>query len=85
MPKILVVSHSAWIVSALKVMLSKPLSFKVMHGVDLKAHLTNTCVMTVRIWQSSQGRWQGMISSFGDVRHLKGRKEPEVEAADLVQ
>lgn len=65
--------------------LAKPLAFELLRGVDLNAHMMNTCVMTVRIWQSSTGKWKGVITSFGDVRHLKGMKEPVIDSADLLE
>lgn len=83
-PTVLVVSHGAWIGSLINVLLSRPIASTLAPGVDLDAHLLNTCVIKVRLWQDEK-RWRGEIIDYGNLDHLKDVEEPDLEIADDVK
>lgn len=82
-PRILILSHGAWIAGFCRVILSDVIRGKVARGVDLHAHLLNTSLMKVRCVQGKKG-WSIELLSFGDMLHLAGTKEPDLEVADDV-
>jgi len=82
-PRILVLSHGAWIAGFCRVILSDVIRGKVARGVDLQAHLLNTSIMKVRCVQGKKG-WSVELLSFGDMSHLQDTEEPDLEVADDV-
>jgi probable phosphoglycerate mutase len=105
-PKILVVSHGAYLSSLLPLLLtpSKTWTITAAPDVDLKAHCQNTSIMRVRLRppvrkgtagemngaSGSSGRdkgnkWVGVVESWGDVEHLAGLWEKDLDVADDVR
>jgi len=83
-PNVLIVSHGAWISNLIGLLMYKSMGIVVAPGVDVKSHVLNTSVTKVRLWQTKDG-WRGEILSAGDISHLDGLNEPNLDVVDDVK
>jgi hypothetical protein len=62
----------------------KSMGIAVAPGVDVKAHVLNTSITKVRLWQTKDG-WRGEMLSAGDIGHLDGLQTRKLSATDDVK
>lgn len=72
-PKILCVSHGAFLSTLLAILVSKDIGFQAGPNVDTSKHCLNTSIMRVRAtYDKEAGEWDGEVLSWGEVYHLDG-------------
>lgn len=85
---ILIVSHGAYLTALLPLLLNPSKAWNITPGprVDLGAHCLNTSIMRVRLRPpDGPGKWSGVVESWGDVEHLAGLDEEDLDIADDVR
>ena len=80
-PRILVVTHGAWLGMLLAILRHPSMGTTIADGVDLNATCVNTSVMQVR-FQNVEGKWKGEILSWGDASHLNNVPDARLGATD---
>jgi hypothetical protein len=85
---ILIVSHGAYLTALLPLLLNPSKAWNITPGphADLGAHCLNTSIMRVRLRPpDGSGKWSGVVESWGDVEHLEGLDEEDLDIADDVR